>query len=649
MWLLAAGASALPAMTDSGHTLIHDGVDIGYDPSSAGDRNDAAVDSTTRDASSRIDMNWDSLSFSVPLTGAAKKHAGGEGRKVILDKISGHVRAGQVLAILGPSGSGKTSLLTLLAGRANATKGSSVSGNVLVNGAPRDFSSFSKQAAYVQQDDDMFGELTVREQITYAARLRLPSAMSTERKQLRVDRCIQELGLAKVENSQIGNETIRGVSGGERKRVSIATELVADAPCILLDEPTSGLDAASSVTVISTLRRLASNGRTIVTTIHQPRSSIFNMFDMLMVLSAGRTMYFGPAKDAVGYFSSLQFPSPTTFNPADFFLDLVSVDPRDKEREADTIARIEYLGDRYVEREASGGGVKDADELPGMRAASGDGVAKGATFQRGWPNEFRILVSRALRISSRAKVANGVRLVQTVFFGIVLALLWLNNGRSDEFGERASLSGFFFFVAINQAFIGVFSVIFDFPLERSVVTRERASATYRTSSYYISKLVTDVPRSLFYALIFTLVTYFIIGLKMSVGAFLRFYLVIFLISVFGESLAIAISILTGNAQTSASLAPVVIIISVLFAGFFTQTGQIPGFVRWIKWISFVYYAANAFAKVEFSSDPRILEEGGYNDMSYWANVGALFGIVVALRVLGYLALRYLRGPKFLKF
>jgi ABC-type multidrug transport system permease subunit len=242
--------------------------------------------------------------------------------------------------------------------------------------------------------------------------------------------------------------------------------------------------------------------------------------------------------------------------------------------------------------------------------------------------------------------------VQTVFFGIVLSLLWAGNGRSKELVDRASLSGLFFFIAINQAFIGVFSVIFDFPVERSVVTRERASSTYRTSSYYLSKMVTDLPRSMFYAVLFTVAVYFTVGLKLSIGSVLRFYLVTLGVSNFGEALAITISVVTGNAQTSAAIAPVLIIISVLFAGFFTQTGQIPGFVRWIKWISFVYFSANAFAQVEFPDrafGAQILKDGGYNDLSYWVNMAGLLAIIVALRLIGYLALKFLRGPRFLSF
>lgn len=273
----------------------------------------------------------------------------------------------------------------------------------------------------------MFGELTVREHIGYAAALRLPSSMTKERKALRCDKVAQELGLLKCLDSQIGNETIRGVSGGERKRVSIATELVADSNLLIADECTSGLDATNALNVISTLRRLASNGRTIISTIHQPRSSIFALFDRLLVLSEGRSMYFGPAADAVAYFSAIDFHSPPAFNPADFFLDLVSVDPRSAAYEENTKARIDYLGAKQTEYAAAGGAL-DASQ-PDMSVgqterAAAAASAKAASYERGWIVEFRILFGRALKIALRAKVANVVRLFQTVFFGIILSLLW---------------------------------------------------------------------------------------------------------------------------------------------------------------------------------------------------------------------------------
>eukprot|EP00171_Calliarthron_tuberculosum_P011662 IDg11662t1 len=156
-------------------------------------------------------------------------------QKKILSSITGGVRSGQILAIMGSSGAGKTSLLSLLAGRITNSKGARATGTVHVNGLPRDYASFCLTSAYIMQDDEMFAELTVREQVSYAAKLRLPSSMSAAAKEARVERVIQELGLAKVRDSAIGDRIVRGVSGGERKRVSIATELVTNPALLFLD------------------------------------------------------------------------------------------------------------------------------------------------------------------------------------------------------------------------------------------------------------------------------------------------------------------------------------------------------------------------------------------------------------------------------
>lgn len=520
-----------------------------------------------------VDLAWKDLTFSVPQTKSRTKKKHEESaqvdkvpakEKLILKKISGMVQAGQMLAVMGSSGAGKTSLLNLLAGRITTSKGAKATGAVHVNGEARDYSKFKKISAYVLQDDDMFAELTVQEQITYAALLRLPSKMSRERKLARVDKVIQELGLAKVRDTQIGNQIIRGISGGERKRVNIGTELVTDPALLFLDEPTTGLDSFNALNVMKSLRHLASTGRTVISTIHQPRSSIFALFDQLLLLSEGRIMYAGPAQQAVAYFSSLNFKSPTQFNPADFFLDLLSVDPRSPEREACTIARIEYLGDKYdaFAPPLSLEDIKRDIEADAERKREQSELVD-SDFQSNWVNEFLILTGRAFKLAGRERASNIARLGQTIIFSLILGLIWLNNGRDSDFQSRSSIPGVLFFIVINQAFGGVFSVIFQFPLERSVVTRERAANMYRTSSYFLSKTMTDMPKSLFFNVLFCIIVYWMIGLDSSAGSFFRFILTIFLTTTYAESLALAISIMTGDAQASAALVPVFVILSLL--------------------------------------------------------------------------------------
>lgn len=183
-------------------------------------------------------------------------------------------------------------------------------------------------SAYVQQDDVLYSHQTVRETLDMAAQLRLHDASSKEERDALVTSLIAQLGLVKAQDTEIGNERVRGVSGGERKRTNLGVELISDPSVIFLDEPTSGLDSFQAESVVHTLKKLASNGRTVFTSIHQPSSQIFAQFDQLLLLSEGQGMYFGPAKDAVAYFSGLSYRCPRHFNPADFFLDLLSIDYR---------------------------------------------------------------------------------------------------------------------------------------------------------------------------------------------------------------------------------------------------------------------------------------------------------------------------------
>lgn len=219
--------------------------------------------------------------------------------KEILKNINGIMKPG-LNAILGPTGGGKSSLLDVLAARKDPH---GLSGDVLINGAPRP-ANFKCNSGYVVQDDVVMGTLTVRENLQFSAALRLPTTMTNHEKNERINMVIQELGLDKVADSKVGTQFIRGVSGGERKRTSIAMELITDPSILFLDEPTTGLDSSTANAVLLLLKRMSKQGRTIIFSIHQPRYSIFKLFDSLTLLASGRLMFHGPAQEALGYFAS---------------------------------------------------------------------------------------------------------------------------------------------------------------------------------------------------------------------------------------------------------------------------------------------------------------------------------------------------------
>ncbi|KAJ0021279.1 hypothetical protein Pint_31023 [Pistacia integerrima] len=240
----------------------------------------------------------------------------------LLNELTGYAEPGRIMAIMGPSGSGKSTLLDALAGRLSGNV--VMTGNVLLNGKKKELECGG--VAYVTQENILLGTLTVRETITYSAHLRLPSTLTKEEITAIVEGTIMEMGLPDCADRVIGNWHLRGISGGEKKRLSIALEILTRPQLLFLDEPTSGLDSASAFFAVKILKNLAHDGRTVISAIHQPSSEVFALFDDLFLLSGGETIYFGEAKMASKFFAEAGFPCPTRRNPSDHFLRCINSD-----------------------------------------------------------------------------------------------------------------------------------------------------------------------------------------------------------------------------------------------------------------------------------------------------------------------------------
>ncbi|CAA3031746.1 ABC transporter G family member 15-like, partial [Olea europaea subsp. europaea] len=242
--------------------------------------------------------------------------------KKLLHGLNGYAEPGRIMAVMGPSGSGKSTLLDSLAGR--LSNNVVMSGNILLNGKKRrlDYGV----VAYVTQEDVLLGTLTVRETLTYSAYLRLPTTMSREEVKGIIEGTIIEMGLQDCADRQIGNWQLRGISGGEKKRLSIALEILIRPRIMFLDEPTSGLDSAAAFFVIQAIKNVARDGRTVISSVHQPSSEVFALFDDLYLLSGGETVYFGEAKMAIKFFAEAGFPCPSRRNPSDHFLRCINSD-----------------------------------------------------------------------------------------------------------------------------------------------------------------------------------------------------------------------------------------------------------------------------------------------------------------------------------
>ncbi|KXT06025.1 hypothetical protein AC578_1269 [Pseudocercospora eumusae] len=243
--------------------------------------------------------------------------------KQILTNVTGAVHPGELMAIMGASGAGKTTFLDILARK---RKRGLVTGEAWLNGEKVSDDQFQNVIGFVDQDDTMLPTLTVHETILDSALLRLPREMSRAAKEQKVEDVERQLGIYHIKDQIIGSEDSghgRGISGGEKRRVGIACELVTSPSILFLDEPTSGLDAFNAFNVIECLVTLVKTyNRTVVFTIHQPRSNIVALFDQLILLAHGRTVYSGPFRDCQSYFDSIGYSCPPGFNIADYLVDL---------------------------------------------------------------------------------------------------------------------------------------------------------------------------------------------------------------------------------------------------------------------------------------------------------------------------------------
>ncbi|GLE08788.1 hypothetical protein PINS_up020203 [Pythium insidiosum] len=285
----------------------------------------------------QLTLEWRDLNLQVKVKNSKTKDV--ETKKILSD-VSGTARPGELLVIMGPSGAGKSSLLDCIAGRNVAVQGS-----IALNGAP--WSKRMKRfSAYVMQDDLFYETITVREHLLFQARLRMGGKFSPEQYTKRVDTVIEELGLSKCRDTYIGGAMLRGISGGERKRLSFATEILTNPSLLFVDEPTSGLDSYMAETVVMQLQQLARDGRTVIATIHQPSSELFTLFDKLYLLADGATVYSGNASDAVEYFAKLGLQCPSFVNPTDFFMRQLVV--LDVEKDEVGANRVQLLKDEWA-------------------------------------------------------------------------------------------------------------------------------------------------------------------------------------------------------------------------------------------------------------------------------------------------------------
>lgn len=615
-------------------------------------------------------LSWTDLEYSVGITlhrGMCRRAV--QSRKMVLSNLTGFVRSGQMCALMGPSGSGKSSLLSVLAGHMPA-RGRLERGSVQINGESLD-KGLRRMAGYVFQDDLLLPALTVRETVEFAAKLRMPQALGHDARQARVESTLEQLGLLGCADVLIGSEKQRGVSGGERKRAAVAVELVARPPLLFLDEPTSGLDAATALLLVRALRGFAERGMLILSSIHQPRGNIFSSFDSLLLLDRGRTAYFGPTNGAVEHMrihASLELPSQT--NPADWIIDIVDAEqlPLDLVPHvagtpvvlATDGAPSSNLADVWKSSGASAQAAAAAAKAVAEVLAVSTGSEATATsgrqpqFATSLPWQFQVLLSRATR-QQRGDVFNTVNVFQIVAVAVIAAMIWSGSTAVQD------IIGVLFFVNIQQSFNAQNTVLRLFPSERALMQRERRSDTYHMLPYFLAKSLGDLVAVFVLPILYALIIYFAVGLRIDTAAPFFWYLLLSLTTVFtGQSLGLLVSLAVPDLALANCVSFVFVLFIMLFGGFYVNVDRIPGWISWLRYTSYMYWAFSGMVINEFGgrempcgstsnaadyggcpfNGDRIVEELGYADGTVARSFGFLFAMSMFFRVSAYVCLRF---------
>ncbi|CAN4104225.1 unnamed protein product [Withania somnifera] len=559
-------------------------------------------------------------------------------QKFIIKDINCEARPGEITAIAGPSGAGKTTLLEILAGKISPTK---VTGQVLVNGHSVNAKCFRRISGYVTQEDALFPLLTVEETLMYSALLRLQGGKKEAAN--RVGVLIKELGLEHVAGARVGGGSNRGISGGERRRVSIGVELVHDPAVILIDEPTSGLDSASALHVISLLQvMVAHQGKTIVLTIHQPGFRILELFDRLVLLSNGCILHNGSLKylEERIRFSGLHIPP--HINVLEFAIDVTG---------STVIQTSETLDIHFHLKDH---GEKKEFVTEGFTISKHDDMVEKCPYSNSHVDEILILGGRFCKNIFRTKQLFATRIIQALVAGFILGSIFMNV--DNNLGQVALQTRLGFF-AFSLTFL-LSSMTEGLPIflqERTIFMRETSRGAYRVSSYVVANTFVFLPFLLMVGLLYTLPVYWLVGLRRNMDGFLYFSMVVWMVVLMSNSFTACFSALVPNFIMGTSIIAGLMGSFFLFSGYFLSKEKIPSYWMFMHYLSLFKYPFECFLINEYGGKggKRCLEnergecklfaidflrQQDVKESQKWSNLAVMLCFILGYRVLCYLIL-----------
>ncbi|KAJ7951715.1 Pleiotropic drug resistance ABC transporter [Quillaja saponaria] len=526
-----------------------------------------------------LSMSFDSVNYYVDIPSQMKEQGVTEERLQLLRDVTGAFRPGILTALMGVSGAGKTTLMDVLAGRKT---GGYIEGDVRISGFPKKQETFARISGYCEQTDIHSPQVTVRESLIYSAFLRLPQEVSVNEKMVFVDEVMELVELGNLKNALVGLPGISGLSTEQRKRLTIAVELVANPSIIFMDEPTSGLDARAAAIVMRTVRNTVDTGRTVVCTIHQPSTDIFEAFDELLLMKrGGQVIYSGPlghnSKNVVEYFEAVPGVTKIRYkqNPAAWML------------EASSVSNEVRLGTDFADHYRASPLYQQTKTLVKelrIPPEGGEDLHFPTQYSQSTWGQFKSCLWKQWWTYWRSPDYNLVRYFFTLAAALLLGTFFWQVGTKREDATDLSMIIGAMYVAV--LFVGVNNCSTVQPIvatERTVFYRERAAGMYSALPYALAQVIVEVPYVFVQTTYYSLIVYSMVSFQWTAAKFFWFFFITFVSFLYFTYYGMMTVSITPNHEVAAILASAFYSLFALFSGFFIPISRIP------KWWIWYYY------------------------------------------------------------
>ncbi|CAA7049392.1 unnamed protein product [Microthlaspi erraticum] len=557
-------------------------------------------------------LSFDDVKYFVDMPAEMREQGVQETRLQLLKGVTSSFRPGVLTALMGVSGAGKTTLMDVLAGRKT---GGYIEGDVRVSGFPKKQQTFARISGYCEQTDIHSPQVTVRESLIFSAFLRLAKEVSKEEKMMFVDQVMELVELVDLRDAIVGLPGVTGLSTEQRKRLTIAVELVANPSIIFMDEPTSGLDARAAAIVMRAVRNTVDTGRTVVCTIHQPSIDIFEAFDELLLMKrGGQVIYSGPlgqnSHQIVDYFEAIPgVPKiPEKYNPATWML------------EASSLAAELKLGVDFAELYKSSSLCQRNKKLVQELSVPPEGASDlyfATQFSQNTWGQFKSCLWKQWWTYWRSPDYNVVRFIFTLATALMIGtVFWQIGGKRSNVQDLTMVVGAIYAAVL---FVGVNNCSTVQPLvavERTVFYREKAAGMYSALPYAISQVTCELPYVLIQTAYYSIIVYAMVGFEWKASKFFWFLFINYFSFLYWTYYGMMTVSLTPNQQVASIFASAFYGIFNLFSGFIIPRPQIPKWWVWYYWICPVAWSIYGLITSQYGDvDTLIFQVGGPADLT----------------------------------